>query len=255
MNILILKLILAPLIIGSASLAGRKWGPAVSGWIVGMPLTSGPVVFFLALDHGTGFAANSILGVLSGGISLVIYSLSFAWLATRFRWHIALLGSFFFFSLGVLYMQSHTFPFAVIAPAVTITALLGLVFMPRGDAEPGETQPNRWDIPVRVLIGTSFILLLTGIAPFIGARLTGLLAMIPLYVTILAVFALRDHGPAAAAHVQRGLLYGMFAYIGFFIVLRLLIERAILGASFGLAVLAALAVQGSSLFILRKLHG
>jgi hypothetical protein len=52
MDILVLKLILAPVIIGSASLAGRKWGPVVSGWIVGMPLTSGPVIFFVALSHG-----------------------------------------------------------------------------------------------------------------------------------------------------------------------------------------------------------
>ena len=34
MNILVLKLILAPVIIGSASLAGRRWGAAVSGWLV-----------------------------------------------------------------------------------------------------------------------------------------------------------------------------------------------------------------------------
>lgn len=252
MNIFILKLILAPLIIGSASLAGRKWGPAVSGWIVGMPLTSGPVVFFVALDHGVGFAASSILGVLSGGISLVVYSVTFAWLATRFRWYVALLGSFLFLAITTLFMQSHIFPFVVIAPAVTLAAFFGLKFMPKGDVEPGETQLNRWDIPMRVLIGTSFILLLTGVAPFIGSRLTGLLAMIPLYVSILAVFAHRNHGPAAAAHVQRGLLYGMFAYIGFFIVLNLLIERASLGVSFGFAVLTALAVQGASLFILRR---
>ena len=231
MNIFILKLILAPLIIGSASLAGRKWGPAVSGWIVGMPLTSGPVVFFVALDHGVGFAASSILGVLSGGISLVVYSVTFAWLATRFRWYVALLGSFLFLAITTLFMQSHIFPFVVIAPAVTLAAFFGLKFMPKGDVEPGETQLNRWDIPMRVLIGTSFILLLTGVAPFIGSRLTGLLAMIPLYVSILAVFAHRNHGPAAAAHVQRGLLYGMFAYIGFFIVLNLLIERTSLGVS------------------------
>ena len=74
MNILALKLILAPIIIGSASLAGRKWGPAVSGWIVGMPLTSGPVIFFVALSHESAFAANAALGVLSGGLSLVAYA-------------------------------------------------------------------------------------------------------------------------------------------------------------------------------------
>ena len=62
MNILALKLILAPIIIGSASLAGRKWGPAVSGWIVGMPLTSGPVIFFVALSHETAFRGKCGFG-------------------------------------------------------------------------------------------------------------------------------------------------------------------------------------------------
>ena len=110
------------------------------------------------------------------------------------------------------------------------------------------------DIPVRILIGTSFILLLTGIAPYIGSRLTGLLTTIPLYVTILSVFAHRDHGFAAAVHVLRGLLYGLFAFIGFFLVLSLLIENTSLGVSFGLAILTALSVQGMSLLVLRKLH-
>src|SRR6266498_1499505 len=71
MDILVLKLVLAPVIIGSASLAGRKWGHDVSGWIVGMPLTSGPVIFFVALSHDVTFASNAALGVISGGLPLV----------------------------------------------------------------------------------------------------------------------------------------------------------------------------------------
>jgi hypothetical protein len=127
--------------------------------------------------------------------------------------------------------------------------------MPKGDVEPGKSEQSRWDIPVRILIGTSFILLLTSIAPFIGSRMTGLLTTIPLYVTILSIFAHRDHGPAAAAHVLRGLLYGMFAFTGFFLVLSLLIEQTSLGISFGLAALTALAVQGMSLLVLRRTQG
>jgi hypothetical protein len=42
MNLLALELILAPIIIGSASLAGRRWGAAVSGWLVGFPSPPGP---------------------------------------------------------------------------------------------------------------------------------------------------------------------------------------------------------------------
>ncbi|GAB1469876.1 hypothetical protein MASR2M66_07530 [Chloroflexota bacterium] len=255
MNVLALKLILAPIIIGSASLAGRRWGPAVSGWIVGMPLTSGPVVFFVALSHGASFAESSALGVLSGGISLVLYALTYAWLATRFAWHVSIFGSFLVFSISTLILQNVSIPLLIIAPVVTLAIVAGLTFMPKGDVEPGNSQLSRWDIPARIFIGTSFILLLTGVAPLIGSRMTGLLTTIPLYITILSIFAHRDYGPAAAAHTLRGLLYGMFAFTGFFLVLSLLIEKMSLGGSFGLAALTALAVQGLSLFILRKLHG
>src|SRR5512133_3698094 len=110
MHILVRKLIMAPPIIGCASLAGRKWGPAVSGWIVGMPLTSGPVIFFVALSHDVTFAANAALGVISGGLSLVAYALTYAWLATRFRWYIAWIGSFIVFAISTTLLQNVTFP-------------------------------------------------------------------------------------------------------------------------------------------------
>jgi len=60
---------------------------------VGLPLTSGPVIFFLTLSHGTAFVTSAIAGTLSGGFSLVAYCLVYAWLAVRFDWRIALIGS------------------------------------------------------------------------------------------------------------------------------------------------------------------
>jgi len=252
MDILVLKLFLAPIIIGSASLAGRKWGPAVSGWIVGMPLTSGPVIFFLALSHDAGFAANAALGVISGGLSLVAYALTYAWLATRFRWYVALLGSFTIFAISTTLLQNVTFRLVPIFLVVCAAIALGLYWMPDQAVEEGDARPGPWDIPTRILVGTSFILLITGSASFIGPRLTGLLTTIPLYVTILAIFAHRHQGPAAAAHVLRGLLYGMFAFAGFFITLSILIERVGISVSFLSAITVALLIQGTSLWILRQ---
>jgi hypothetical protein len=254
MNILVLKLVLAPFIIGSASLAGRKWGHAVSGWIVGMPLTSGPVIFFVALSHDVTFAANAALGVISGGLSLVAYALTYAWLATRFRWYIALTGSFLVFGVSTTFLQNVTLPLIPVFLAVSSAIVMGLRLMPEEAVEEGDTQPGQWDIPSRILIGTSFILLLTGSASFIGSRLTGLLTTIPLYVTILAIFAYGHQGAAAAAHVLRGLLYGMFAFVGFFITLNLLIEKVGVAASFLPAIAVALTIQGVSLWILRHKH-
>ena len=51
MDILILKLVATPLLIGMASLAGRRWGETISGWFIGLPLTSGPVCWFPELKR------------------------------------------------------------------------------------------------------------------------------------------------------------------------------------------------------------
>jgi hypothetical protein len=245
---------MAPVIIGSASLAGRKWGPAVSGWIVGMPLTSGPVIFFVALSHDVSFAANAALGVITGGLSLVAYALTYAWLATRFRWHVALAGGFIVFAISTTLLQNITFPLIPIFLVVCLAIALGLRLMPKGDVEDGEAPFGKWDIPSRIVIGTTFILLITGSAEILGPRLTGLLTMIPLYVTILAIFAHRHQGPAAAAHVLRGLLYGMFAFAGFFITIGLFLNKAGIAVSFLSAIAVALAIQGTTLWILRQNH-
>jgi len=252
MDILVLKLILAPLIIGSASLAGRRWGPAVSGWIVGLPLTSGPVVFFVALSHDTAFAANAALGVISGGISLVAFTLTYTSLSKRFQWQATIIGSLLVFMLCTAILQTITIPLLPAFLLVCAAILIGLKLLPNDVIDIDETKPGPWDIPIRILIGTSFILLLTGIAPFIGSRLTGLLTTIPLYISILTVFSHRHRGPAAAIHVLRGLLYGLFAFAGFFLILNLLLERSGIAIAFLSAIVVALAVQGTSLWLLHK---
>lgn len=253
MDILVMKLILAPLIIGSASLAGRKWGSAVSGWLIGLPLTSGPVIFFLSFNHDTAFLISSILGTLSGGFSLVAFCLTYAWLATRFRWPIAVIGSMLAFAAVILLIQNIVIPLWPLFLLIVLTILLGMRFMPKHtEVMLAEAKPGRGDIPTRILIGTGFILLLTEIAPFIGPRLTGLLSTIPLYTTILTVFAHRLQGSMGAINVLRGLLFGMFAFVSFFFTLSILIEYAGVGLAFIVAIVITLLMQGSTLHILQQ---
>jgi hypothetical protein len=85
------------------------------------------------------------------------------------------------------------------------------------------------------------------------ARLAGLVSPFLLYAAILAIFAHRLAGPGAAAGVLRGLLLGLFSFAGFFLVLAALLVPAGITIAFAGATAVALAVQGGSLWALRRL--
>lgn len=253
MDVLFLKLILSPIIIGSASLAGRKWGHAVSGWLIGLPMTSGPIMFFLALSHPISFVMTSALGTLSGGFPLVAFCLTYAWMSMRFRWPASTAVSLLAYFSLVIVMQGVSVSIVPLYLMDILAFFIGIRIMPTIDVvQVGDSKPGRWDIPARIVIGTSFILLLTGSASLLGARLTGLLATIPLYTIILTVFAHRSQGFAGAVNVLRGLLFGLFAFASFFLALGFFLARADVVWAFVLAALTALLVQGGSLLILRQ---
>ncbi|MBN8494763.1 MAG: hypothetical protein J0M00_25385 [Burkholderiales bacterium] len=49
---LALKLLLVPAFLGLLTLVARWLGPAVAGWLAGLPLVAGPIVLILALEQG-----------------------------------------------------------------------------------------------------------------------------------------------------------------------------------------------------------
>jgi hypothetical protein len=251
MENLALKLILTPALIGGLSLAGRRWGPGVSGWLVGLPLTSGPVALFLALDHGTHFAADAARGILAGVVALVTFTLAYAWLAFALEWRLALLASWavFFATTAVMHQFSVPVVPMYLLGCALLLALLRLLPRKLSTGAPAAAPP--WDIPMRMVVATAFLLLITGLAPRLGPQVSGLLAPFPIFASVLAAFTHRLQGAPAAARLFRGLALGMFAFISFFLVVGLLIERAGVVVTFLAASVVAVAVQGGTLLLVR----
>jgi hypothetical protein len=251
-----LKLVLTPALIGAASLAGRRWGPAVSGWLIGFPFTSAPVVFFLAINQGAAFAAAASAGTMAGASSQAAFCVAYAWLASR-GWPIALGAGCLAFALSTAALQGLALPLPGSFALAISTLIVGLRVMPSAVPRSGEpaTAAPRWDLGARMAVATAFVLLLTGVAPALGPRLTGLLAPFPLYGAVLAVFAHRVHGPASPIAVLRGLLAGLFGFTVFFLALALLLERAGTGLAFAAALALILALQAAALWSVRRRGG
>jgi len=81
--VLLLKLLLVPGLVAAVTLAVRRWGPAVGGWLAGLPVVAGPVLVFYAIEQGDAFAAQAAHATLAGLIAtsafaatiLVLYAL------------------------------------------------------------------------------------------------------------------------------------------------------------------------------------
>jgi hypothetical protein len=240
---IVLRLALAPALILAASVASRHWGPGIGGWLVALPLTSGPVAFFLALDHGPGFAAAAALGSLAGAIAEIAFAAAYTVLVHR-GWPLAVCGASLTFIVVAAIFQHMALRWGVLAAASMVALVAASRLVPH-QAHASPPPPPRWEIPARMAVAAALVLLITGTATVLGPRLSGTLAMFPVYVIVLTVFAHRS-GPAHALRVLRGLLIGLFAGVSFFIVLAGLVESVGVTRGFLGAVAAAVVVQGMS---------
>lgn len=252
METLWLKLVLTPLLIGSASLAGRRFGPAFGGWLVGLPLTSGPVTLFLALERGTSFAAEAARGTLAGLISVAAFCLAYGLLAPRTSWLPTLLAGLAAFFGATLLLRTVELPLMLSFLAVIGVLVLVLrASAPANSEDTGTPTLPAWDLPARIVVATVFVVLLTELAGALGPRLSGLLAPLPIFAAVLAVFTHLQQGGAAAVDSIRGTVVGSFAFAAFFVVLAALLGPIGIFAAFVAAVVAAGAAQGISLRSLR----
>jgi len=253
MHTFALKLIVTPALILAASLASRRWGESIGGWFVGLPLTSGPVCFFLALDESPEFAAAAGLGCLAGAAAKAGLCIAYGRVAQHAGWPVALIVASIAFIVGAAVFVAAALPLWPLAIAVCAALSLALWLLPRprrSNTELPRLPP--WDIPARMIVATSLVLGLTALAPYAGPQLSGLLATYPVFAAVLAVFSQRGRGAAAAVQVLRGLLTGLFAFTGFFAALALSLPSLGIAAGFAVATLVALAIQAASLRLLHR---
>jgi len=248
----VLKLILTPVLIGGASLGARRWGPTVGGWIVSLPLTSGPVVLFLALDRGPAFAAAAAEASLAGCVAIAAYGVAYARAAGRDRWTVALAAGTAAWLLAALAVQpALRWPVPLLFGVVGLITVLALQLLPAGGSGGAAPSSSLWDVPLRMAVGTAVVVLVTAAAPVLGAGTSGILAMLPIIGSILAVFAQRAGGAAHGIAIQRGILSGQIGTAAFLAVVGGSIEGVGIAVSFGIALLTVVLVQAGALVVLR----
>ena len=247
----ILKLVLVPVFIAAVSLVGRRWGTTVGGWLVGLPLTSGPVAFFLALEQGSVFAYQASGAIMLGIVSFYAFCLAYGWSAMRFGWFLSAFAGIVAFLAGTFLLEMTTLSLAIELALAVLVLILSLYLMPRVGRDRKAKGHMRWELPARMISATALVFLITGVASLLGPELTGLLSPFPVYATTLSAFIHRSQGGEEAVKFLRGVMVGSFTFIIFFLILSLTLVSWGIAASFLTAVIVSLLTHGASLQLLR----
>lgn len=251
MDLLVFKLVATPLLLLAATVAARRWGETLGGFVVGLPLTSGPISVFLALEHGPAFAAQATSGSLVATAAQAGFCAVYCRLAAL-GWPFALAGACATFSVAAGLLHWSALPQTGLFFVAILSIAFALNIIPGNGEKRGPLESPWWDLPARMVLIAGLVVGVTLIAPYVGPDVSGVLASFPFMAIILTIFAHRMSGPGAAQQVMRGMVAGLSGFAAFFYVLSLALTRVSLPAAYGGAIFCALAIQAVALYRIRR---
>lgn len=215
------KLFAAPLLIGLASLAGRRWGPNVAGLMGGLPLVGAPVILAVWLSHGTDYAEPAALAAPAGLWANIVYMLVVGWVSARLRWYTAIpFGWLCYLGTALLIDLSGHAQSAWLG----LAALPGLWTAARYVLPKPATLPPRVHLPpvellARMAAAAALVVSLTTATELIGPQFTGLLSGAPVAAVVIPAFTFVTAGRDALLLTLRGFLTGLIGFGVFFLIL------------------------------------
>jgi hypothetical protein len=241
----LIALVLAPSLVGTATLVAHRFGPRAGGVVSAFPAIVGPVLLILALAHGRTFAAHAANGTLLGLASLAAFGLAYGRVAQRRGWLVSLIAGWLSAALAGLAVALAAGGAGSPAGLFLAAVALGSAWRALPAVAIGSVvvPPRRGMTALRMATAALLVALLAAVAGALGPLLGGMLAALPVLACVLAVFTHRESGAPAAIGLLRGMLAGMASFVVFCQLVAMLVRPLGVAPAFALATLAALIVQ------------
>jgi len=220
-NLFLIKLIVSVVFILILSYLAEKISPKFAGIISGVPTGTAIILFFYGLEQGADFASKSSVFNLAGMLSMQVFLL----LYIKFQFRnkkldilltslIAILG--YFITILVLKQFNFTIFTALIIPIIFIPLFSFLFKKIENVKIQDRVKLSKSILFVRIVIATSIILLVTGIAKIVGPEWAGLFSAFPTtlfpLILIMHITYQRSHVNTIIKNVPKG-QWSMVIYV------------------------------------------
>jgi len=204
-----LKMAIAATIVVSTSVIAEKSRPFIAAMIATLPVSAGPALVFLALDHDDAFIATTLIGAMATNMATAAYCLAYAVVAQRASTLVSLaaaLGAWLVASLALRQIE-WTLALSLLATVLVYAVAIPLVrrFLSNSLSV---APPRAWyAIPLRALAVACLVAAVTTLSWTLGPYYSGVLAALPIVLSsLIAILQPRIGGPQTAAMIGNGLV-------------------------------------------------
>ncbi len=201
------KMLVTALFVVAATVAAERAGALVGALVATLPVGAGPAYVFLALDHDAAFIAQSSLGSLAINAVNVVFALSYALLAQRYRLAFIMPAILAMWAILALALESMSWTLLTALLLNIAVVPISLIIGRRLRDVPMPVVKRQWYDPlVRAVMVSLLIGTLVTISSLIGPTASGIIAVFPIVlISIMIILHNRVGGPAAAAVLANGI--------------------------------------------------
>lgn len=204
---LMLRMAITAAFVVTASIIIERSGPVIGALVATLPVATGPVYVFLALDHDDAFIAASAVAALPINAATIVFGFTYAILAQRHRMIVSFAAAMTTWLALAVAAHGVTWSLAggLAANAAACAVCLPLAQRYRAVAMPPIRR--RWyDIPLRALLVALLVAVVIGLSDRVGPVITGILAVFPIVSSsLMLILHPRIGGRATAAVLANGL--------------------------------------------------
>ena len=230
----------------------KRWGNEIGGMIASLPWVAGPILVFITVEQGVSFAKNTIEGVMMGMIAWLAFCFTYMYVGERKSAVISLLFSYMSYIIVGYVLTLPTGQISVhLWYAITMLFVILAVFrFPSIESFSNTTfRTLQYDIPLRMIAITTFVLSITYFAQTLGPIWSGILTPFPIMTAVLAFFTHITQGISGTKLILRGMLAGIVGFTMFLYLQYFLLEKSSLPVAMSIGLIVNLLVT----FIASKL--
>ena len=238
--LVILKLTVTPLLVAGMSLAARRFGPTIGGLLMGLPWMTGPVLYFLALEKGEVYLAETARGALLAVPPIAAFSFVYVATARRSAWPMSLALAATAFAICGYLASKIDLPATGVAGLGVIALLTARTAIWAPAAGPLILAMPWWDIPARMVSTAALVAVIVASSDLLGPTLSGIVSSYPVILTVVGVFTHSRWGRGAVSVMLRGVMLSLNGFVVFFLLVAVLAPIAGVPAAYLAAVVTAL---------------